>query len=98
MKLALKSVAAFLLFASMGIQAYILFILFSELIILRHTGIVTAFGYSSSLVFSVPAYSAALSLIYCAGIRIRMKWIHACHVGSHLFILTCMFAFPGNFV
>ena len=98
MTLALKSVAAFLVFVSMGIQVYILFILFSELIILRHTGLVTALGYGSSLAFSAPTYGAALILIYSAGIRIRMKWVHACYVGSHLFILTCMFAFPGSFV
>ena len=98
MKLALKSVAIFLVFISLGIQVYILLILLFELIILHHTGIVTAFGYRSSLVFSVPTYCAAVILIYCAGIRLRMKLIHACYFGSHLFILTCMFAFPGNFI
>ncbi len=98
MKISLKTIALFLVLVSVGMQVYILFILFSELIILHHTGIITAFGYSSSLVFSVPAYCAAVILIYCADIRLPMKWIHGCYVGSHLFILTCMFAFPGNFI
>lgn len=98
MKLALKAIAIFLIFISIGIQIYILFILFSELIILHHTGLVTALGYSSSLVFSVPTYFTALILIYCGNITLRIRWVNVCYFGSHLFILTCMFAFPGNFV
>jgi hypothetical protein len=98
MRFVLKSAAVLLVIISLGIQAYIFLILLSELIILHHTGIITAFGYSASLVFSVPTYCAAMTLIYGARIALPMRWIHACYFGSHLIILTCMFAFPGNFV
>jgi phosphoglycerol transferase MdoB-like AlkP superfamily enzyme len=98
MKLALKSVAILLVFISLGIQVYILLILFFELSVLGHTGVVTAFGYSASLVFSVPTYFAAMTLVYCAKIGLRMRWIHAFYFGSHVTILACMFTLPGNFV
>ena len=97
MKLVLKSTAIVLVVIGLGIQAYIFLVLLFELILLGHTGVASAFGYGASLVFSVPAYCAAMMLIYGARIKLPMKWIHACYFGSHGMILTCMFTLPGNF-
>jgi hypothetical protein len=97
MKHAIKVVAASLIFVSLGLQAYILVFVLAELFTVGHTGFASALGYGASLTFSVPAYFLALTLTYCAGIRLPLKWVNGTYFGSHLIILGCMFAFPGKF-
>ncbi len=98
MKHALKFATISLIFVCIGSQAYILLILLFELAAMGHTGVASAFGYGASLIFSIPAYVAATVLIYAAKTKISARWIHATYLGSHVVILACMFAVPGQFI
>lgn len=97
MKHALKFATISLIFVSIGIQAYILLVLLIELVTMGHTGVASAFGYGASLVFSIPAYLVAIALIHATKTKLPAKWIHGSYLGSHLVILACMLAVPGQF-
>jgi len=94
---ALKFATISLTFICIGIQAYILLVLLIELVATGHTGVASAFGYGASLVFSIPAYLVAVALIYSTKTKLSAKWVHASYLGSHLVILACVFAVPGQF-
>lgn len=97
MKHALKFATISLIVVCIGVQAYVLLILSIELAVMGHTGVASAFGYGASLVFSIPAYLAAIALIYRTKSKPSAKWIHAAYLGSHLVILICMLTLPGQF-
>lgn len=96
-KSVLKTVSILMLVISLGLQAYIFLLVLYELFTLRHVGFGSGIGYGATLIFSIPAFLMAIAIIYGAKIRLPMKWIHGCYLGSHLFIVICIFSFPGNF-
>lgn len=98
MKLAFGIALVSLLVVSLGIQMYILIIVLIEIAVMGHTGVASAFGYGVSLSFTFPTYLLAMMLIYGARVRAPARSIHASYWGSHLIIVGCMLALPGQFV
>lgn len=62
-----------------------------------HTGVASAFAYGAGPSFSLPAYLIATGLVMGTRIKMATKWIHSCYLGSHLVIVACMLAIPGQF-
>ena len=96
-KFALKLAAIILYCVCIGIQAYVLLILLMEIAAMGHTGVASAFAYGAGLSFSLPAYLIATGLVMGTRIKMATKWIHSCYLGSHLVILACTLAIPGQF-
>jgi len=97
MKLVFGLALVSLLVVCIGIQVYILLIVLVEIAFMGHTGVASAFGYGASLSMTVPAYLLAMVLIYGARMRVPARLIHASYWGSHLIIVGCMIALPGQF-
>jgi hypothetical protein len=97
MRIFIKAVSGLMLAASLGLQAYIVLLVLYELITVGRVGFASGLGYGAILPFSIPAFLCAITLIHAAKIKAPTKGLIFTYLGSHIFIIICMFAFPGKF-
>jgi hypothetical protein len=87
----------FLLFVSLLLQAYILFLVALDIHSFGAVGIGAGMGYGAALPISIVTFLTAWAVSYGGRIRLPMKWLHLVYFGSHLLIVLALIALPGKF-